>query len=791
MKNEFPKININDKFIKLKSTQNSKIEETKKDKKISTRNLNQRHYNKFNITDFFDFKTNNKNTNLKPISLTSLINRNPKRLSMSEFIYPQNSAKKLSYFSSKSTNEHIMRSSSNKIVRTNSILARLNPGYFDEIKKFEYYNKIENTKSYQDFLEKEREVKPNESIINHFLEEKKKNKLIIKSLQRPRISIYESLYLFNPKNMIKLRDKFNKKEQFENYILTKFVENKRNHLINKKKLNPNKRNIYIILDGDIIFNENYIKGFFIQIPFLPELNKINQEQKKNIINNILKQGQNFFKTKKPLINIFSPEKQYISNIYEIKNNFEYLFVSPNTICLGANILTTRPLMKIYDTDFSNQFKKEEKKEKKFGVNLFKSRFNRIKDITKIFKIKEIKYGIRSKYEKYKPHYSFAEGENYIENVDYVNYSDDEERKKSREKNILKNCCLKNDFFLYINDKDTKTRINNLKKKLKFTETYNLKSNYKKYETNFEKLLEKYKKEIYHQLKINPKIFKVDPIDSKIHSHNLEFPDDQLNNLYTSRHQKRKAFDRIHEKYLKRKPKKKYVDEFTIKKNSYDPFYHNLQRNVVKYYNPLILYNIPKLLTELKNFTRKQIFELYGRYKDLITMSYSKYKNKFILENGVDFETFWRCTDNLSSEKMKFANKIFNQINRREICFLSMEDFLTGMYYMKNSDLSKKLDLFLGMLDKSGKGSINFNEAVDICKESIQRSFGENEENDDNTRDQTALNQMSEFFAGFVFQLIGVDKKNNLKIEDLRKAAITKESELNEFEYLEMFCGANI
>ena len=51
--------------------------------------------------------------------------------------------------------------------------------------------------------------------------------------------------------------------------------------------------------------------------------------------------------------------------------------------------------------------------------------------------------------------------------------------------------------------------------------------------------------------------------------------------------------------------------------------------------------------------------------------------------------------------------------------------------------------------------------------------------------------MSEFFAGFVFQLIGVDKKSNLNIEDLRKAVISKESELNEFEYLEMFCGANI
>ena len=147
--------------------------------------------------------------------------------------------------------------------------------------------------------------------------------------------IYESLYLFNPKNMIKLRPKFNKKEQFEHYIITKFIENKRKQLESKNELNSNKRNIYIILDGDIIINENYIKGFFIEFPNLSELNMLNTEQKKLLYNNILKQGQNFFHTKKPLINIFSPEKQYISNIYEIKNNYQYLFISPNPICLGA------------------------------------------------------------------------------------------------------------------------------------------------------------------------------------------------------------------------------------------------------------------------------------------------------------------------------------------------------------------------------------------------------------------------------------------------------------------------
>jgi hypothetical protein len=57
-------------------------------------------------------------------------------------------------------------------------LERLSPGNFDELKKFEYHNNIENSKSYQDFLKKQKEEKPNEAVINNFLEEAKKNKLI-------------------------------------------------------------------------------------------------------------------------------------------------------------------------------------------------------------------------------------------------------------------------------------------------------------------------------------------------------------------------------------------------------------------------------------------------------------------------------------------------------------------------------------------------------------------------------------------------------------------------------------
>ena len=792
MKNKLPVININQRYIKLNIKQKANNDETKSDKSTSLYYKNKRLKNKSEqYKDKFNFS---KYNNMKGISLTSLVSRCPKKINIPQIHISQDDFKKPPNFTKKNKPflRYIQHNVSAKFLSTNSMLDRLSPApeEINEIKKFNYYDKIEKTKIYQDFLKKEKEVILKDSVNNSFMDDSninkvsnKESKRFFKNLFSPRQNIYDSLYLFNPKNMIKLKEKFKNKEQFEKYIVEKYVKQKREHLEDKKELNKGARNIYIILDGDIIINDNYIKGFFMELPHTNEIKLFNKEKRKEIINNILNKSNSFFLTKKPLINIFSPNKEFISDISEIKKDFDFLYASINMVCLGISIITTRPLMNLYDNEFQEDLKENEEKMKEIQKKKEEIIFKRSLKPKSKHKIKKVIKGIRPKYEKYKPHYSFADGESHIENVDYVIYSDDEERKKSKEKKILKNCYLKNDFFLYLNEKDIKNRTFELKKNLNFKETYNLNTNYKKYNPNFDSLLLRYKKEIYQQLKINPNIFKVDPIDSKINSHNLEFPDDKLTKLYISRRNPKKIkFQSFQNNYLKK----------TLRSNnkySYDPFYHNLHRNVNKYYNPFILHNIPKLLSEFKNFTRKRLYELYSKYKDIITMSYSKNKSKYILQNGVDFDTFWRCIENFSNEKKEFATKIYNQINRREICFLSLEDFLTGMYYMHNSDLSKKLDLFLKMLDKSGKGSISFNEAVNICKESIQRSFGE--KGDSGKQDESALNQMSEFFAGFVFQLIGVDKRNNLNLEDLRKAFISKETELNEFEYLEMFCGANI
>ena len=50
---------------------------------------------------------------------------------------------------------------------------------------------------------------------------------------------------------------------------------------------------------------------------------------------------------------------------------------------------------------------------------------------------------------------------------------------------------------------------------------------------------------------------------------------------------------------------------------YDSFYSCIDKNVTKYYTPFILYNIPKILSEFKNFTHYRLFEIYTKYKDLV------------------------------------------------------------------------------------------------------------------------------------------------------------------------------
>ena len=722
--------------------------------------------------------------NMKKIGLTSLIYRNPKTICYNSYInhkikninIKRNNNIKINIlktkkflYSKKIENNPLLKSSSVKFLPIESSVKKLDIGNIDEIDINSYYQKIENSKSYQEYLLKEKEYIPHDSTsISFFKNSIDNNKSNIDNNLNKKysysginnnstINYYNSLNPLNKKNMIKIKSKFNNQDKFEKYLIERFIKNKKesNNDFNNNIID--KRNIFILLDGSIIINEYNIKGYFISIPSVEELKILNEEKRKVIMNDLLKKCKKIFNIQKRIISLFSPDKDIIIDILDIKDNYKYLYASQNIVCTGVSLVTTPHFLKIYKKGFKNYLEKENINNK-LEYTFLQKKYN--------FKIREKIRGINPKYEIYKPHYSYAEGEDDILHDDFIIYSDDEKRKLSKEKKISKSCNLKNDFFLYLNERNTKKQIHKLRKKLKFDKPFDLRESYQKFSCDFDKIIEKYKKQVQIQLKINPKIYKINPIDSKIRSHNIQFPKDKITKLYLYRDKNYKPFVREQMKY--------------------DSFYSCIDKNVTKYYTPFILYNIPKILSEFKNFTRYRLFEIYTKYKDLVCMSYAKNKSDFILESGIDFDTFWKCVEQLSDEKKKYVEKIYNQINRSKLCVLSMQDFLRGMYFIQNTDITEKLDLFLKALDFSGKGVVTYKEAVEICKDAIQRNFSEKSK--DSINNAYALKELSQFFASFIFKLIGIDKDKELKFEDLKKAIFQKNN--NEVEYLEMFCGAN-
>ena len=559
--------------------------------------------------------------------------------------------------------------------------------------------------------------------------------------------------------ILSIKKYFKYEDNFIKFIIERFLDKNSQLPIDKKH-----RTIYIVLEGSIIINENNIQGHFINILTKKELKKLNKEKRDKLREILFEKLKNIFDCKHPIISMFSPDKEVILDLLEIKKEYKFIYISKSIMCKGLSIVTTPSFIKLYNNEFQQYLN-----QKKIDLDIKLKNKNKIiihkkeNDISK-FKYRKINKGINPKKEFLKPHYSFASGENEITSNDYIYYSDNEERKFKAYKEIKNNCIFKNDFFIYLNEKRVNGKIQKLKKNLHFHQNFDLKQSYDNYNISFDKLIDRYKKELSKKLGINAMNFNSDADKSK-NDYDFEDLDTQFDKLY-----------------LKRESKKEYLN-----KKLNNSFEYNVDKNVNKYYAHFVLYNIPKLLKEYKNYTRQRLFEIFTQFKDLLALSFSLNKNKFILRNGIDFNTFWNCVEELTDERENFARKLFTQINKSNSSVLNIEDFIKGMYFIQNSEITEKLELFLKSLDISGKGEINFKEAIEISKESILRNLVD--QNIDN-KDNLVLNELSNFFANFIFKLVGVEKDKCLKISDLKQAIIEGNNENNEVEYLEMFCGAN-
>ena len=562
---------------------------------------------------------------------------------------------------------------------------------------------------------------------------------------------------------IVIKNKFKKEDQFVNFLITKYIR-----LKGFTPLNSNYRNVFVLLDNTLIINEN-IKGCFMDIP-------TNEHIKRNKINTteltllLLKKCTELFKQNNILSYIFTSNKQLLFDISQIPLDSEYIIVSSSYILKGIKILSSPSLIKLYQKEYTNFTKEQEQDNEVSSLIKRNSSF--------MNKHRNTKHKDKDKEEQ---SYNNIEINNTFpgvvkDNTYKVFYSEPNDHKKQQIQNeIHENCYNKNDFFIYIHNKQSTKRINTLKHKILrnnlLTTRKQLKNDYKSFYCDYKKLLNRFTKDYfpqyYNRLKLlhtkqlkNPS----DLLSISIKIHNMQHPTTPYDKLYLPKH------------IPHYKQKLNYVS---------NNFYYTLNNKLNEHYPHLMVFNVKNMLSKYKNYDRKNLYQIFVLYKNLITLCYSLNQNDLILDYGIDFETFYKCVQEISEEKEEFTQKLFMQVDKKKIGLLSLDDFIEGMSFIQNTDLKEKLDLFLKVLDERGNGTLDYNEVKDICRDSIKRNMFDL---DSKKKPCDALEELATFFAKFIFQLVNVDITQPLELEKIKSAIISGNN--TEAPYLEMFCGAN-
>ena len=211
---------------------------------------------------------------------------------------------------------------------------------------------------------------------------------------------------------------------------------------------------------------------------------------------------------------------------------------------------------------------------------------------------------------------------------------------------------------------------------------------------------------------------------------------------------------------------------------------SVDKKVDKKYSHLVQYNIPILMDKYNATSRKKFFEIFIQFKDLLSIALALKKNEMILKNGLDFDTFHYCLAEIQNQNSNFAKNLFAFMNKSNSSLLNIEDFMNGMNYIKHTELSDKVDIYLNSMNILHNGQINFKDAVKVSTYSVLKNLGKEIKNKKNN---LVLNELGTFLASYIFELVGCEPNKNMILENLKKT-VDKNSNNQNIEYLEMFFG---
>lgn len=122
-------------------------------------------------------------------------------------------------------------------------------------------------------------------------------------------------------------------------------------------------------------------------------------------------------------------------------------------------------------------------------------------------------------------------------------------------------------------------------------------------------------------------------------------------------------------------------------------------------------NIPKI--QLKcSFTRKELYNIYTRFKSLSKLSMVKVPNQEQI--GVEKTIFMEGLKFLSLDNTDFLEKIFDSQDSSSKGYLVWDEFFAALKLIQSNDMKDKIELFFRIVDADGNGLFSFEEIKDIC-----------------------------------------------------------------------------
>ena len=532
-----------------------------------------------------------------------------------------------------------------------------------------------------------------------------------------------------------------------------------------------RRKIYVIKNSTIIYNSKSIPGFLIEIPTIKEMNQFSSNKRKIIMLQFYEFITKKFQSKNELSVIFKKDRSIIQDFGYLSENDKYIYVSNKSIFegllfhLNKNLIHTyfqhfqeKEIDKFYfnESSFDSKSFTDKNDNSKNNDDIYELFFNKKKEHRKNFK----KIKKQNKSEKLNLNSSFTFGYDYYENDDdnyeYIYYSDNENRKKKIEQNennfYKKN--MNHNINLYIQaqnqiyDKKIDILISQLSSNKAQKNFYNLK---KKYNKASDELIKDYLKE-----KNMP--------DKNILKHDT--PKKLTNQAIID------AFN-----LLRTQDKTMDINKF-IKTRKGDPIYlpyveKNIRDNTSKYYfsrskldkeyPSTLSYNFPKVVEKRKKYTLSDLVKYYTKFKSLLNLWLNMHPFAKVAEYGIDFDTFFSCTEDICEEEEIFVKKIFNRINTGTSGILSLEDYVDGLMALNRDVLTDQIEFFLKVFNTKDKKYFNYKEIFNISKLSIKRLI----KIKNKVEVETVSDDLGGYLADFIFRICNSKKEKGIEIEKLK------------------------